>query len=130
LFPENFFVLNPQFTAVNLHGNPGNSTYHSMQVQMTKRLSQGFTNQVTYTWSRAIGEADVNGVAAYVDPRNRSTSKSLQGFHRTHAFTTNGTYELPFGAGRPMLANAPGWVNAWLNAGSSAESSAIPRVRR
>jgi len=52
--PENFFVLNPQFQIVTLQSNPDNSTYHSLELQMTKRLSNGFTNQTTYTWSRAL----------------------------------------------------------------------------
>src|SRR5437588_9176085 len=55
LFPENFFVLNPQLQTVTLNANPGSSTYHSLQVQMTKRLSKGFTTQTSYTWSRALG---------------------------------------------------------------------------
>ncbi len=110
LYPENFFVLNPQFNQANLHSNPGSSTYHSMQVQVTRRLSQGFTTQTSYTWSRAIGENDADVVVEYRDPKQRSLNKALLGYHRTHAFTTNGTYELPFGASRAFLSNAPGFV--------------------
>ena len=110
LFPVNFFVQNPQFQFVTLHGNPGNSTYHSLQVQATKRLARGFTSQTTYTWSRAIGESDDDATKDFRDHRNRSLDKSVLGYHRTHAFTTNGTYQLPFGAGRGLLANAPGFV--------------------
>jgi hypothetical protein len=95
-FPENFFVLNPQFATITLHGNPGNSTYHSLQLQLTKRLSQGFTDSMAYTWSRTLGESDGDGDIAYRDPNNRSASKQLLGFHRTHAITNNGTYDLPF----------------------------------
>src|SRR5207245_8342824 len=110
LFPENFFVLNPQFNLVNEHSNPGSSTYHSLQVSATKRLSQGLTNSFTYTWSRAIGENDGDAAIDYRDPNNRSSNKALLGFHRTHMFSTNGTYELPFGPGRPLLSNAPRFV--------------------
>ncbi len=110
LFPENFFVFNPQFQFVTLHGNPGNSTYHSMEVQLTKRLSQGFTNQTLYTFSRAIGENDGDSTIDYRDPNNRSANKALLGYHRTHAFSTNGTYELPFGPGRPFLGNVSSFV--------------------
>src|SRR6266850_1928371 len=105
--PENFIVVNPQFNEVVLHSNPGNSTYHSMQLQVTKRLSQGFTNQTTYTWSRTLGEADGDGILNYLDPRNRSHNKSLLGFHRTHSFISNGTFELPFGPNRRLLGGAP-----------------------
>jgi carboxypeptidase family protein len=114
LFPENFFVLNPQFQTATLHGNLSNSTYHSMQVQVTKRLSQGFTSQASYTWSRTLGADVTNGSEDDIlnsrDPRNRALDKTLVNYHRTHNFTSNGTYELPFGPGRKLLGNAPGFV--------------------
>ena len=110
LFPENFFVFNPQFNLVHEHSNPGSSTYHSLQIQATKRLSHGFTNSFAYTWSRALGESDGDAVVDYRDPNNRSKNRALLGFDRTHALTTNGTYELPFGPNKTFLANAPGFV--------------------
>jgi hypothetical protein len=87
-FSENFFVLNPQFNSVTLSSNPGSSTYHSMQLQLTKRLSRGLTNSTSYTWSRALGENDTDGAVNYRDPKNRSLNKALLGFHRTQMFTT------------------------------------------
>ncbi len=110
LFPENFFVLNPQFSVVTLNANPGSSTYHSMQLQVTKRLSQGFTAQGSYTFSRSLGENDNDTAIDYRDPNKRSLNKALLGFHRTHGFQSNGTLELPFGPNRRFLANAPGVV--------------------
>ena len=38
----------------------GNSTYHSMQVQFTRRLSNGFTNTTTWTWSKTLGDSDTD----------------------------------------------------------------------
>ena len=114
LFPENFFVLNPQFNTVTRHGNLSNSTYHSLQMQVTKRLSNGFTSQASYTWSRALGADVTNGSEDDVlnprDPKNRALDKTLLNYHRTHAFTSNGTYELPFGPGRTFLSSAPGFL--------------------
>ncbi|MBI2150456.1 MAG: hypothetical protein HYU27_07610, partial [Acidobacteria bacterium] len=116
-FPQNFIKVNPQFGTVTLDGNPGNSTYHSMQLQVTKRLSQGFTTQMSYSWSRSIGnDSNDGGFAAfttsnhYFDPRNRALNKALLAFHRTHDIRGNGTFELPFGPGRRFLTNAPGFV--------------------
>jgi hypothetical protein len=110
LFTENFFVVNPQFSSVRLDSNPGNSTYHSMQLQVTKRLSNGFTNQTAYTWSKSLGEASDDGSATYLNPRNRSLNKTILDFHRTHDIRSNGTFELPFGPNRRFLAGAPGFV--------------------
>ena len=110
LFPENFITVNPQFSSVRMDTNPGNSTYHAMNVQITKRLSNGFTNQTSYTWSKTLGEAADDGQTAYLNPRNRSLNKTILEFHRTHGIRSNGTFELPFGPGRPFLSDAPGFV--------------------
>src|SRR6202040_3229481 len=110
LFPENFITVNPQFSSVTMDANPGNSTYHSMNLQVTKRLSNGFTSQTSYTWSRTLGEASNAGTAAYLNPRNRSLNKTLLDFHRTHSVRSNGTFELPFGPNRKFLSAGPGFL--------------------
>jgi hypothetical protein len=110
LFPENFFVVNPQFASVRLDANASNSTYHSMQLQVTKRLSSGFTNQTSWTWSKSLGEGSDDGGQTYLNPRDRSLNKTLLAFHRRHSILSNGTYELPFGPGRPFLSGAPRFV--------------------
>src|SRR5262249_24554910 len=61
-FPQNFFVLNPQFATVNYYDNSASSSYHSAQIQVTKRLSYGLANQLTYTWSRALDISDGDGI--------------------------------------------------------------------
>ncbi len=109
-FPANYIVPNPQFAGVNMLNNLGNSTYHALQLQFTRRLANGFTNTTSWTWSKSIGEGDVDGGAAFRDPTRRSIEKTLLGFHRSHQITSNGTFELPFGTGRLLLADAPGWV--------------------
>jgi hypothetical protein len=110
-FAENFITANPQYAASIVGNNPGSSTYHSLNLQVTKRLSHGFTNQFAYTWSKALGENDMDGAMEYWDPRNPHLNHSLLGFHRTHDFRSNGTFELPFGPGRPLLSNAPKYVS-------------------
>ncbi len=107
-FSDFFIKQNPQFNSVTFQGNPGNSTYHSMQAQLTKRYSQGFAVTGTYTWSKSLG---ANENDTFRDPRNRSLDKTILNFHRTHALTGNGTFELPFGPNRLFLQNAPGWVS-------------------
>ncbi len=127
---ENFFVLNPQFNNLTLHGNLSNSTYHAMQLQVTKRLSQGFTTATSYTWSRTIGATDGDEVLNSRDPRNRALDKTIVNYHRTHNFTSNGTYELPLGPGRPLLSNAPGFVQRlverWQFGGIFSWASGVP----
>lgn len=100
---EDFIVKNPQFLNAHLYSNPGNSTYHSLQLAMMKRLSHGFSFETTYTWSRALGNSDTDGVKSYLDPENRALDKSLLAIHRTHDLRSYGTIELPFGPGRRFL---------------------------
>jgi len=114
-FPENYVVPNPQFGGISMLDNLGNSTYHSFQLQFTRRLTNGFTNTTSWTWSKALGESDTDAGATYRDPTRRSIEKSLLGFDRAHQITSNGTYELPFGLGHRLLGNAPGWVQQIVN---------------
>src|SRR5262249_51940199 len=108
--PQNFFVLNPQFATVNYYDNSIGSTYHSLQVQTTKRLSHGFANQFTYTWSRALDISDGDGIVSPRDPNNVNLEKGRAGFDRSHLLTSAGTYELPLGPNRALLGNAGGLV--------------------
>ena len=88
---EDFLVPYPQFSQVGLNANPSNSTYHSMQVQLTKRLSHGLYTPGSYTWSRNLGLSDTDHDLFARDPQNRNADKMLLGFHRTHIITGNGT---------------------------------------
>jgi hypothetical protein len=117
--PENFIMVSPQFSDAQIWGTGDNSTYHSMQIQLRKRLSQGFSGQLSYTWSKALGNAGGTGSAVggldneatpVLDPRNRRLSKARLGWDRSHQWNAHGLWELPFGPGRTLLADAPSWV--------------------
>jgi hypothetical protein len=109
-YPQNLFVLNPQFLAVNWYDSSLNSTYHSLQLQVTNRQYHGLTNQLTYTYSRALDIADGDGTVTPRDSNNISLEHGRAGFDRTHILTATGTYTLPFGPNRAFLSHAPGWV--------------------
>jgi hypothetical protein len=107
---ENFVVVNPQVAYALLVSNLDNSTYHSMQLEFTKR-SNSFILQSNYTWSRSLGSYD--GEDSSLDSnfrtlRNRSLDKKLLGYHRAHIVRTNGIYELPFGPGKLIGRNSSG----------------------
>jgi Carboxypeptidase regulatory-like domain len=104
-FPDNFIVPNPQYAAVVMNTNPGSSTYHALDLELTKRLSHGFTTQFSYIWSRSLSDASTDGNLEYLDPSNHSLNHTLTTFHRTHDIRSNGTLELPFGPNRKFLAN-------------------------
>jgi hypothetical protein len=103
--------VNPQFGSVMLHGNNNNSIYHSLQTSVTKRMSQGFSGQLSYTWSKNLGDTlGGDTVATVRNPRNRSLQRGLVSFDRTHGVRANGTWDLPFGPNRLFLAGAPSWL--------------------
>ena len=104
--PENFIVVNPQFVAANLTGNFANSSYHSFQVDVTKRFSSGLQFQSNYTWSKALGEeegADQEMLDSYRNGRARSFDKRRMSFDVRHVMRNSWTYALPFGPGTNLL---------------------------
>lgn len=112
--PENFIVGNPQFAAANLTGNFANSTYHSMQIELTKRFSNGFFVQSNYTWSKSLGEEEGSGqeqLDSYRNGRNRRLDKRLMSFHIPHVWRTNAIAELPFGPGKKLLSGGPAFIS-------------------
>jgi hypothetical protein len=128
--PDNWLVVNPQYAAVALQTNPGSSTYHSMNLQVTKRLSQGFTSAFAYTWSRTLGESGGDGNISYLDPNNHHLNKTLLAYHRTHDIRSNGTLELPLGPNRRFLNSSSGiltrLVERWQLGGIMSWSSGAP----
>jgi len=109
--PENYIVVNPQYLASQLFGNTGNSVYHALQLEGTKRFSRGWTATGNYTWSKVIGSGDANTVR--IDSRDLSKDRRRLSFDRTHVLKANGTFELPFGPGKFLSTNS-GFLNRLL----------------
>jgi hypothetical protein len=131
LFPENFFVVNPQFNNVTYRNNADSSNYHSLQTQITLRPTRGINYQATYTWSRSLGI-----FGGYRDLLNQRADYTLQDTHRKHDFRGYGTIELPFGPGKVFGGSSSGWLarvmEGWklgtiLNLTSGAPLSVIGR---
>jgi hypothetical protein len=80
------------------------SYYDGLQIELSKRLSNGLNFQAAYTWSKSLdttseatfvgaGDSNQNGN----DPK---ASKGFSRFHTPHRFTFFGTYQIPFLAKR------------------------------
>jgi Carboxypeptidase regulatory-like domain/TonB dependent receptor len=112
--PVNLIFANPQFNDAILTGNFANSTYHSLQVELNKRLADGVLLQANYTFSKALGEEEGSTQeqrADYRTLRNLRLDKRLLSFDQRHVFRTNGIFELPFGPGRKFLSNRNSFVS-------------------
>jgi hypothetical protein len=111
--PENLVVANPQFGSAMLTSNFAGSTYHSLQVELMKRFSGGWTFQGNYTWSKSLGEEDGDDSALganYRTLRNRGMDKKLLSYHRSHVWRSNALWEFPFGPGKRFAGAGGGWT--------------------
>jgi hypothetical protein len=120
--PENFIVNNPQFNNVTLNTNPGSSTYHSMQAQLSFPRIGGLNYQATYVWSKAMTACGNEACSSWMDVLNRHLDHGLQSSDRRHEFRVNGAWELPFGPNRLLFGNSSGvlarlaeqWQLSWI----------------
>lgn len=114
----------PQFGDINTTTNDGYSWYHSFQGNLNKRFSKGYTVGMSYTWSKFMEAITYLNAA---DPR---PTEVISDFDRTHRFTANGIYELPFGKGRRFLANvnsvASRVISGWQFSGIYQYQSGAP----
>ena len=96
----------PQYLGIVNNSNPnGNSTYNSLQVKLTKRLSHGLTMQGAYTWAKSLTDGSVaaGGGPTGQDFYNRRLEKALSPNDVPQILVLAYTYELPFGKGKPLL---------------------------
>jgi len=115
--PENYIQASRQFSAVTYNGNFNHNNYHSMQAQVTLRPTHGLGLSATYTWSRQLGSL------GYTDFGNRAADYGVTG-GRNHAFTSYGTFDLPFGPNRWLASGVSpnvlgriigGWQMSWIH---------------
>jgi hypothetical protein len=77
------------------------SGYNSLQIAVSKRMQNGLSMKMAYTWSKNIQSGFPSGQIWI--PEYKELNKSLAPVDRTHNFIVNATYELPFGAKRSYL---------------------------
>ena len=86
--------------------NGGSSIYHSAQLLVTRRFTNGFSLSTAYTWSKLIDNASEVFTVADTNLPQQSSFPSIFGgqaleravsfFDRTHRFSLTYVYELPF----------------------------------
>lgn len=77
------------------------SWYHSLQTKVERRFANGFTFQLSWTWSKFM---EATGLLNAGDPLPEEVLSSLDYPHR---IGISGIYELPFGKGRRWMSAAP-----------------------
>ena len=121
---------------VNVHGYPGgDSSYHSLQMKVQKRLAHHFTALATYTFAKLLTD-DGNPPLGFVGSHGGAPqdSKDLK-YERTvspqdvkYQFTGQVSYDLPFGKGRAVNLNgaADSIAGEWTLNAIAYVSSGIP----
>lgn len=115
------FVLRPvpQFDDINLIESRGNSNYHSLQVRLQQRLTDGLALLSSYTYSKSLDDAS-NFFTSAGDPNfpqdslNLRADRGRSNFDVRHRLSTSFSYELPFGQGR-RFANDEGFLTTLLS---------------
>ncbi|MEP7341957.1 MAG: TonB-dependent receptor, partial [Acidobacteriota bacterium] len=98
----------PQFgNVVSYSQNEAHSSYHSLQLTVSRRVSSGLTFSAAYSFSKSIDDLtsmSLNNqtiqIQYYQDYHNRRADKSLSNFDVTHRFIGDVTWQLPFGHDR------------------------------
>ena len=124
---EPYYSLDPTLGSVNWISSDGLSNYSALQVTAEKRLSQGLSTLIAYTWGHGIdntGTEFSGGYAPPQDPRCRNCDRADSNSDIRQRFTATYTYMLPWGKGRAFLSRGGatnlllgGWqVNGFVTA--------------
>ncbi len=129
----------PQFLNLgNSAPDVGNSTYHSLQMQGTRRLRGGGVISVAYTWSKLLSDTDTlsswleagHAVGGVQDANNLRLEKALASFDAANRVVVSYVADLPFGKGKHFLSGVHGFadkiVSGWGIAGVTTFQSGLP----
>jgi carboxypeptidase family protein len=102
--PANFFVANPdKLGGASITGNGGSTRYDALQIELRRRLHQGFLISSNYTFASARATQRVSFRAPLQPSQPVGNSATVR-----HGFKVNWVYLLPFGRGHRFGGNANG----------------------
>ena len=99
---NNFCRSIPNQGPTRLRTNSGMSIYHSLQASLDKRLSNGFSAGLHYTYSTFIDtmseifNVSSGEIAVAQDSYHRAADRARSSFDRPHRLAGNFVYELPY----------------------------------
>jgi len=110
------FLPNPSIYAADLVTNGASTDYHAFQLELRRRLRNGFSGQVNYTFGKALSSGFGDTTARfepYVDNAHPENERARSPFDVTHIVNGSLVWELPFGEGK-RFANSGGVSNVIL----------------
>ena len=108
------------------------SSYHSLQASVTRRLSKGLRLQASYTWSKSLDNNSGSGTGATFtgvdgDQTRLSLNRGPSDFDRTNRFVLNFSYQVPnWGYGLKDTAVGKRLFGGWQLAGVTILQSGTP----
>ena len=113
---------NPYVSNDNQWWNVGTSSYHSLNVSLTKRTSYGLAFKANYSYSKVIDlnsslfqvSGGENEPSNLFSPYNRFWNRGPAAFNLHHAFVASFSYQLPFGNGQHFASGSRGVVNQFI----------------
>jgi hypothetical protein len=130
-FSDGNTALRTPFVGVNPNADfwkaEGVSTYNALQLQATKRMSQGLMVNASYTYSHSLDEGSGLGAGLFFNGNNPlvpRTAYASSDFDRTHVLTVSYVYQLPTRKYASRFANAV--ANGWGVQGVTVAQSGEP----
>lgn len=109
-----------QDAGLRMWSNSGNANFHGGTLVVRRALRNGLAFDFNYTLSHSIDNSSAaesgagDGGAVLQDSFDLSAFRGSSDFDIRHNISANGLVELPFGKGRMLFANAPGWVDQFI----------------
>jgi len=88
-------LLGPALGATPIIESVGNSTFHSFQLTLERRFSNGLTVLTNYQFAKSIDDTSQNKVNGVTRTTTQAADKGLAEFHRSHVFNFSGLWEIP-----------------------------------
>ncbi|HSR53169.1 MAG TPA: TonB-dependent receptor [Acidobacteriota bacterium] len=82
---------NPEFGLFSIQTSGGSWSRHALEVEVERRLSEGFSLAADYTWQNSMNDLTDNPA----NPRNLDAERAVNG--PLHFFDINYLWDLPFG---------------------------------
>jgi hypothetical protein len=85
------------------------TTYQSLQSKIERRVGNGFTGLISYTWSKFLQSNQAPALGG-----NTGYERTYSPFNTPQNLAMSASYELPVGRGKRFLGNSNGFVDATL----------------
>ncbi|MGH9657083.1 MAG: hypothetical protein ACRD96_00985, partial [Bryobacteraceae bacterium] len=124
------FYRNPFALGTNMMTNYSNSSYHSLQVEVSRRMRAGLQLQGNYVYGKSLSDSGAESneqFEALLDLNSPSIERARTTFDLTHQIKGNGLWQLPLGPGhklhKPALRHLLG---GWMVSGNMVWQSGAP----